>query len=918
MQGRTTTCLALFLLLILSTTAFATHNRAGEICYEHTSGNSFNFTVTTYTDPDSPADRDSLTVVFDADDPVGTSVTIPRKFEEILIAGQIKKNTYCFEYTYPGPGCYVVYMEDPNRVEGICNMDGSVNVPFFLQDTICIYNPITVGYNNSVQLTVPPIQNAIAGTPWIHNPGPEDPDGDSLRFSLIVPLQAPSLDVPGYQYPHDYDRATVGCDADLTIDPLTGVVTWDAPCQCCIYNIAILVREFRDGRFLGSKIRDMQVFVECGGGNEPPEIAEVKDTCIIAGGPELEIFVTATDPDNDDLDLLANGGPFIVDTSPATFTPILGEPPPVGQFFRWQTVCDHVRENPYQVVFQARDNGSIAGSPFPLTDLESWLITVVAPEPTGLTATAIGNRVELAWDSLYACYGSKNFRGFSVWRRTGCDSLIEFDVCQRGLGGTAYTKIADLETAHSYTDFDVVRGPVYSYRIVAEFAESPPGSPFTFNHVGSRPSDAVCVELRRDLPVMTNASVEVTDATNGEVFVAWVAPDPDDLDTLLNRPPYRYELWRSEGLTPGPGLTNVVNFTSATFAGYDDTSFQDVGRNTLDLQFVYTVRFYATDDAGDEVFVGETTPASTPRLSIGSLDNALNLTWSENVSWDNYEYDVYREIPGGSGTFLRIATVPSMNYLDDSLSNGREYCYYVEAHGTFGSASLPDSLINLSQIACAVPMDTTPSCAPTLTVDNICNEASTIPFDPIDLRNDLAWNNPNLFCADDVVSYNVYFAPTASQPFELLIAIGDPEDTLWSHDGLQSLAGCYAVTAIDSFGNESALSNIVCVDNCPLYELPNVFTPNNDGANDLFTPILPFRFIDRIDMQIFDKRGGLVYETTDPAINWDGNYKGKPLAEGVYYYVCDVVELRVEGAVPREAPLSGYIHLIRGNGGRNP
>ena len=110
-----------------------------------------------------------------------------------------------------------------------------------------------------------------------------------------------------------------------------------------------------------------------------------------------------------------------------------------------------------------------------------------------------------------------------------------------------------------------------------------------------------------------------------------------------------------------------------------------------------------------------------------------------------------------------------------------------------------------------------------------------------------------------------------------------------------SLAGCFAVTAVDSFNNESEYSNIKCVDNCPCYHLPNVFTPNNDGRNDHFVPIEPYRFIGKVDMKIYSRWGTLVHETEDPKIWWDGTdiNNGKPVKEGVYYYVCTVCDIHL-------------------------
>jgi len=137
----------------------------------------------------------------------------------------------------------------------------------------------------------------------------------------------------------------------------------------------------------------------------------------------------------------------------------------------------------------------------------------------------------------------------------------------------------------------------------------------------------------------------------------------------------------------------------------------------------------------------------------------------------------------------------------------------------------------------------------------------------------------------------------------------------FSYEGVPSVAGCYAVTAVDTFANESIIVNKICVDNCPNYELPNVFTPNGDNINDFFIP-LPYKFVKDIEIKIYDRWGLLMFETTDADILWDGtNKQTKAMcSDGVYYYVCKVNEIRVEGIVPRT--LKGFVQLIKQ--GSNP
>ncbi len=89
--------------------------------------------------------------------------------------------------------------------------------------------------------------------------------------------------------------------------------------------------------------------------------------------------------------------------------------------------------------------------------------------------------------------------------------------------------------------------------------------------------------------------------------------------------------------------------------------------------------------------------------------------------------------------------------------------------------------------------------------------------------------------------------------------------------------------------------------------VPNVFTPNGDGANDLF--FLRATNQEEISITIVDRWGKLVYELSSSKgnVEWDGtNQQGKECAEGVYTYV-----LKTRGKDGTENDLSGTITLIR-------
>jgi gliding motility-associated-like protein len=137
------------------------------------------------------------------------------------------------------------------------------------------------------------------------------------------------------------------------------------------------------------------------------------------------------------------------------------------------------------------------------------------------------------------------------------------------------------------------------------------------------------------------------------------------------------------------------------------------------------------------------------------------------------------------------------------------------------------------------------------------------------------------------------------------------DDSLsYYHEGVT--LGCYAVTAIDSVGNQSIFSNVVCTPGCSGYELPNVFTPNGDQYNDFFTPFPEtVGGVESINISIFNRWGRVVFETTDPMINWDGkHYKSNTeCPEGTYFYICDIYEKTLNGL--EQKSIQGSVTLLR-------
>jgi gliding motility-associated-like protein len=923
----------IFLILQFAPEAvYGTHNRAGELTYAFIAPNTLQVTIATWTKASSmAADRDSLFIhwgdgspdieVARVNGPIGAS-GVPNG---VLLGNDIKYNLYVGTHTYPGAppppnNFYIVSMTDPNRNSAIINISGgnSVNVQFYIEDSIFFPSNIQdVGYDHSPICLNPPVDFAYVGDTFLHNPAAYDPDGDSISFRMIIPLQAEGLIVPGYVSPTLIPGASANNKDSLDIH--TGLYTWATPQYTGIYNVAFLISEYRRGFLLGTIDRDMQIIV-LDDTTAPPVVKIPKDTCVRAG--DLLIGnVTGTDPNPaHSVTLTGYGGPLAGDPkifpdslSPATFTNPLGATPITGNpaegVFQWNTVCRDIREQPYQIVFKAQNNNIN-----PKIDLKTWEIQVIAPPPLDLTDTVSqpAKDILLHWQNPYKCDSIGTFKGFSIWRRIGSNPFVPA-YCETGLAGRGYTMIASGIFDTTYTDQTAVRGEYICYRILANFAQTSPNGLYEYDAVVSVPSNEYCIYLPYDVPVITTASVLQTDKAAGQMFVAWIKPKTGgtNLDTILDPPPYRFDLYRGTGLNFNSPVL-IHSTSSNTFAGLSDTTYTDTNINTADSAYSYQVRFYSDNDT-----VGSSSQASSVYLNANPTDSKNILSWAFNVPWLEDSFQIFRRDYTTGGIFKYIATdttIGSHTYIDAGLINDTNYCYYVKAFGHYTSTYIAAPLVDSSEIKCATPVDTIPPCPPIVTVTNNCG--STTVCDSVQYVNYLSWTEPDS-CGFNTVEYRIYFSPDTGGAMMLIDSMYDTTGTYSYKHMLNStnLAGCYIVTAVSNHGYESHKTNQVCIGDCPNYQLPNTFTPNGDGHNDLFHPYT-FCFISKVDFKIFTRWGEKVFETNDPNILWDGKDQksGKELSDGVYFYAGYYYENTQYGEVRKPLPQKnggGFIHLIR-------
>ena len=862
---------------------WGSHNRGGEITYLHLGGLTYEFTITTCTDLGSAtgADRDELYLDFDLGTTFSQQDTLFRVSQQSLALNH-QKNIYVGIHTFTSTGTHRITMEDPLRNAGILNIrpGGNSDDVVFALESYLVISPFlgAAGANNSVQFTECPCPAVgCINRSYCYNPMAYDPDGDSLSYELVVPLGAGALPLMFGQY--IYPDVVGG--GNFSIDPVFGTVCWKNPTLVGEFNFTIKISEWRKGYRIGSVLRDIQLTIRNNCNNNPPNIIPIIDICVEAGS-SINLNVKGTDQDFDFISLEESGLPFNLTNSPAVFNSVDNNGLTNG-IFQWNTNCSHVQKSSYPILLEVKDNGTPV-----LSDYEAFNVDVRPPPITGLSAIPIGSSVHINWDKAIC----SSALGYNIYKKEGPINTFE-ECCE--LSDLLNYGVSLIYQTNSYNDTTYVDsdsleiGRSYCYFVTGVY---------DLGQLESCPSDTTCVVLKKEVPIITNVSVISTDSILGIDSIVWLTPT--ELDTSQYLGPYRYDIFDGNGML-------IKQLSTKNFLYELETNYINTNINTTDTNRIYKIGLFYSY-LNDDSIVGFSSSASSIHLRTIPNDNQIELFWSGNIPWDNEKYYVYKS-DSLDGVFQMIDSTNNPYYLDSGLINQKQYCYYIKSYGKYLDTLIFSPLINFSQKVCDYPFDYTPPCPPKLTIDGDCEEEI----------NSLTWSNPNNDCSNDAVSYSLYFTPFLDGIFNLINTFNSENDTSFKHEntynGTPSVAGCYYVTATDSiiYSNESLPSDTVCFDNCPNFFLPNIFTPNNDNKNDYFQALVPIKYIEKIDLNIFNRWGAIVFESSNPNFKWDGHLQGTELdcPDGAYYFQCVISNIRLEGIEKIE--LNGHIQLLRDN-----
>ncbi len=189
-----------------------------------------------------------------------------------------------------------------------------------------------------------------------------------------------------------------------------------------------------------------------------------------------------------------------------------------------------------------------------------------------------------------------------------------------------------------------------------------------------------------------------------------------------------------------------------------------------------------------------------------------------------------------------------------------------------------------------------------------------------DMTNVLKWDSYKrdtvLYQGDGIEEFEIYRSTSQNTP--ILIANVEKYDNEFKDDlnkyiedyidtmGVRpKLAGefCYFIKAIGRRG--VSRSNVSCVSQTPRLFIPNAFTPDEDGKNDVFLPKITFA--SEYILRVYNRWGGIIFETSDYLEAWNGKTKNGDNAQtGTYIY-----NIQFKTSENINVEKTGYINLIR-------
>jgi gliding motility-associated-like protein len=862
--------LFIFLLSLCSLVSFADHIKGGWIYYEYlgvgaaTNTSKYKITVKQYIRcgflSSGQKDLQVFLGIFDGvTNQLIQTETIPlaasdsiRKIDFSCITNppDVCYNIFDYVGTIDLPnnsGGYILSVQRCCRIPGIINVSNSSQVGLTYTNTIPgIINATSYRNNSSPAFAQKDTVIVCHNSPFTFNFSATDADKDSLSYFFIDGLtggsgNSPVPNPPVLPAPPYFPNAVIPYNAGysgssplgpgVTINSFTGIISGVAPAPVGTYVVAVGVNEYRGGVLIGTTRKEIHIDV---GNCDLIGADPVCSSCNIVATSSVSYFTSC----NSFTTTFAN-----VNNSPL-----------INSYY-WD----------FGVKSQTNDTSTFATPTFTYPDTGTYVLTLIL------------NRGQPCNDSTTRLI--KIYPGFVPdFSFSGqCkNTQIQFTDKTTTTYGVVNSWSWNFGDQSTISDTSHVKNPAYSYSTAGSYSVSL----LVTSNLGCVDTISKVIDIK-DQPALS--------VTNDTLICS--------IDTLqLNATGQGTVLW-----TPNYNINNQSNSSPLVSPDvptkYYVTLTDPSGCIAKDSVFV-DVKLFVTIDAGKDTGI-----CAGDAIQLNPISDALHYKWSPAASLSNDTAKFPIATPGVTTTFyvtgnigkcqssdsvkIRVAPYPGAQGIPDTTICIGNSIQFNESGGSMYSWSpafflnnpnIPNPIANPDRsIRYIVTITDTLGC-PKPTFDTVFVIVQKVVADAGPRDTAIVINQPLQLNATGGQFY--LWSPSTGLNNN---AIPDPVAIL--NDNIQyvvtvsTAAGCFATDTIN-----------VTVYKVPagLY-IPNAFTPNSDGLNDVFRPIaLGIKQVHYF--KIYNRWGQLMFSTTQQNQGWDGTFKSKPQEAAVFVWIIQGVD----------------------------
>jgi gliding motility-associated-like protein len=349
-------------------------------------------------------------------------------------------------------------------------------------------------------------------------------------------------------------------------------------------------------------------------------------------------------------------------------------------------------------------------------------------------------------------------------------------------------------------------------------------------------SHEVCSEIIQATALNSQNQIDFSNYAGNTFFRYFLYRNGQILDTLLSNAPYLDNNVKCGNTYCYSLVTEILETTST-------------GNRIQSISDTSCVKATSTN-----------IPTAIQNLHSTISGSSVSLFWDVPAAFSVMQYQILRSVNGG--TFSNYATSKVNSYTDNSVDvNGTQYCYQI---------NYTDS--------CGLPSSSGSTTCPVLLQGNEAGSGIV----------DLNWSSYT-GCSGGIQDYTVLILNPADNTVKSSVNVGlnnsytdNTADPLAVSLKYQIKATCSAPDVNTSFSNIFEINH-----NIKLF-LPDAFTPNGDGENDIFIP--KGKYVQDFKMTIFNRWGEIVFYTDDFSKGWDGIYKGTSATSDAYAYMIEAVD----------------------------